>query len=46
MAAELWDPNWLAQKDGAIQREEPNKGETIGYESLYLVFGSFGCAAV
>ncbi len=46
MAAELWDPDWLAQKDGAVQRKEPNKSETGGCESLYLVFGSYGCASV
>ena len=46
MAAELWDPDWLAQEDGAVQRKEPNKGDTVGYENLYLAFGSYGCASV
>lgn len=46
MAAELWDPNWLAQKDGAVQRKEPNKSETGGYEHVHFLFASSGCASV
>ena len=46
MAAELWDPDWLAQEDGAVQREEPNKGETVGCENVFSMFVSSGCASV
>ncbi len=35
MAAELWDPNWLAQEDGAVQREKSNKGETAGFGNVH-----------